>query len=69
MLFSTCEEMHFGECINSGLDYWNGGMVEWWTGGFLFLFSFFLSCCIYFVVLADLCYTFCVAGLPDFEGY
>ena len=28
-----------------------------------------LSCCIYFVVLADLRYTFCVAGLPNFEGY
>ena len=30
------------ECINSGLDYWNGGIVEWWTGGSLFLFSLFV---------------------------
>ena len=20
------------ESINTGLDYWNGGIVEWWTG-------------------------------------
>ena len=20
------------KCINSGLDYWNDGIVEWWTG-------------------------------------
>ena len=20
------------ECINSGLDYWNSGILEWWTG-------------------------------------
>ena len=59
------------ECINSGLDYWNGGMVEWWNGGLEGFCSCFhyLSCCIYLVVVADLCYTFCVAGLPDFEGY
>jgi len=20
------------ECVNSGMDYWNGGIVEWWNG-------------------------------------
>ena len=45
---AICLEVHFlqyifiWECINSGLDYWNGGIVEWWTGGFLFLFSLFV---------------------------
>ena len=24
-----------GESINTGLDYWNGGLVEWWTTGIL----------------------------------
>ena len=56
------------ECINSGLDYWNGGIVEWWTGRFLFLF-------LLLVMLYLLCrfgrslLHICVAGLPDFEGY
>ena len=53
------------ECINSGLDYWNGGIVDY---GFCPCFHY-LSCCIHFVVLADLCYIFYVAGFPDFEGY
>jgi len=22
-------------CVNSGMDYWNGGIVEWWKGKFL----------------------------------
>ena len=39
-------------------------MVDWRV---LLLFHY-LSCYIFFVVLADLCYTFCVAGFPDFEG-
>jgi len=24
-----------GECVNSGMDYWNDGIVEWWNGKFL----------------------------------
>ena len=31
----TKKQCRSRECINSGLDYWNGGIVEWWTGGFL----------------------------------
>ena len=23
-----------GECVNSGMDYWNGGILEWWNGSF-----------------------------------
>ena len=54
--------------MNSGLDYWDGGIVEWWTGEFLSLFLLFVM--LYpLVVLADLCYTFCVAGFLDFEDY
>ena len=47
------------------------GLLEWWNSGLEGFCSYFhyLSCCIYFVVLADLCYTFCVAGFPDFEDY
>ena len=52
------------ECINSGLDYWNGGMVDWRVFVLVFVICHVVS-----IVLADLCYTFCVAGLPDFEGY
>ena len=36
--FMVTEAKLDGECINSGLDYWNGGIVEWWTRKFLFLF-------------------------------
>jgi len=25
----------YRECINSGMDYWNGGIVEWWNVNFL----------------------------------
>ena len=25
------------ECINTGMDYWNGGIVEWWTGSILII--------------------------------
>ena len=31
----TKKQCRSRECINSGLDYRNGGTVEWWTGGFL----------------------------------
>ena len=53
-----------GECINSGLDYWNGGLE-----GFVLVFIICHVVSIYFVVLADLCYSFYVAGFPDSEGY
>ena len=41
--------------INSGLDYWNGGIVD---GGLDSFGSW---------SLADLCYTLCVVGLPDLK--
>ena len=47
------------------------GLLEWWNGGLEAFCSYFhyLSCCIYFVVLTELCCTFCLAGFPDLEGY
>ena len=39
---SYCHEVIVWECINSGLDYWNGGIVEWLTG-FFFLIIYDVS--------------------------
>ena len=32
--------LKYGESINTGLDYWNGGIVEWWTGFFFLVFDY-----------------------------
>jgi len=26
---ASCRHMCDGKCVNSGMDYWNGGIVEW----------------------------------------
>ena len=57
-----------GECINSGLDYWNGGILEWWIGGFLFFFSLFVMLYLLYNLGRSLLHL-CVAGFPNFEGY
>ena len=32
------------ECINSGLDYWNGGMVDWiFLFGFLIIYDLYIN--------------------------
>jgi len=32
--FSSAKIFHctVWECVNSGMDYWNGGILEWWNG-------------------------------------
>ena len=25
--------VYIWECINSGMDYWNGGILKWWNTG------------------------------------
>ena len=35
---STHKGTNKRESINTGLDYWNGGLVEWWTGFFFLVF-------------------------------
>ena len=56
------------ECMNSGLDYWNGvyeqwtGLLEWSVCIIYLVFIMYLRILWY---LTDLCYTFCVAGLRD----
>ena len=37
----TPRDENIWECINSGLDYWNGGIMEWWARKFLSLFLIF----------------------------
>ena len=41
--------------------------MEWWTGGFLFLFSLFVMLYLFCSFGRSLLHTL-VAGLPDFEG-
>ena len=65
--FSYIGRQFLGEFINSGLDYWNGGIVERWTAGFLFLFSLFVRLYLLCSFGRSLLHI-CVAGLPDFEG-
>ena len=38
------------EGINSGLDYWNGGIVEWWNSGMVDWSVFVLVFIIYHIV-------------------
>ena len=40
----------FRECINSGLDYWNGVIVEWWNSGMVDWIIFYFVFIIYHVV-------------------
>jgi len=28
------------ECVNSGMDYWNGGILEYWNGSFKVYYEF-----------------------------
>ena len=53
-------DMDTRECMNSGLDYWNGGKVDWSISARYF------SCCMYFVVCGKSFYTFHIAASPEF---
>ena len=62
--FGLCQlKQQLRGCINSGLDYWNSGIVDWRV--FVLVFILYLLCSFG----RSLLHLFCITGLPDFEGY